>query len=748
MKSRKEIAASITERRARIALLSLFVFLSLVLTNIFRLSVLEYEKYKDKAFSEITTTSTLKAERGKIYDANMNLLAATNTTWRIFVFPKEIKRASVENNIDYANIIAEELARIFNFNVETLHKKIVNTSVLDVTVKQSATENEYRQVLNLIVEKNLGSMLSTEAQTSRYYPEKSLAAHVLGFSGSDNQGLFGLEYYYDEILKGKDGYYLYARDAGGNAMPDGYSSIVEPIDGYSLVTTLDSYVQSTLEGILETIRVTHKVTDRVSGIVMDTSTGAILGMATSSPFDPNDPFTLNDTFEEMLKESGYPEGSEEYKSLKNQLLQLMWSNKCLTETYEPGSTFKIITVAAALDSKSSSMNDIFSCKGYHTVGGWRIKCHKTTGHGSNFSLAYGLQMSCNPTMMTIAERMGAETFYKYVKAFGYLSKSGIDLPGEASTIFHNESDIGTTELATASFGQRFKVSIINHITAIATVANGGKSVVPYLVEKIIDSDGNIIKVHQGAEPTQIISEDVAREITRVLEEGVSGEGGAKNAYVDGYNVAAKTGTSQKFDIVDENGNSYLRIGSTVAYTKTNDSGIAVIIVVDEPQTTVKYGSTVAAPYVSSLLDKILPYLNFERHSKLDTFTTGNYTGLSVQEAEKIIGSSIEYQIIGNGSVILHQTPPPNVDCTVGLSKITLYTTNDEIDTVSVPNVVGMSIFNANKLLSSLGFTIHLEGVKDINSSCLSIIEQSLVSGERVKRGAIIVIKAYRTDFED
>ena len=693
-------------RRATVVLSSLAIIACFLLFNVFRLDYFLYDYYKSKAFDQITTTSTMKAERGNIYDSNMNLLATTKTTWRIFVSTREIKSRAKKDGINYAEIISTGISGILSLEEATVYKKISNSNLLDVTIKKSATEAEYNAVVSFARAKGIEDLILTEAQTSRYYPCGTLAAHVLGFTGSDNQGLYGLEYSYNSLLAGKDGYYTYAKDAAGNSMPGDYSGVSRATDGCSIVTTIDSFVQEQLESQLELIRVNHSVENRVTGIVMDTSTGAILAMATSSPFDPNEPFVLDDQSLEKLQNSNLIEGSNEYKAYKNELMQIMWSNKAVSETYEPGSTFKIITVSAALDSGVAKTTDTFSCNGYHTVGGWRIKCHKTTGHGHDFSLAYGLQMSCNPTMMTIAERIGAEKFYSYVERFGYFEKTGIDLPSEAGTIFHKLENIGSTELATASFGQRFKVSIISQLTAIAAVANGGNLVEPYLVEKVVDADGKIVSEHQTVIKRRVISEDVAKTVSDILEKGVSGDGGAKNAYVDGYLVAAKTGTSQKFDVLDENGNSYLRIGSTVAYAPSNQNGIAVIIVVDEPQCQVKYGSMVAAPYVSNLLTAILPYLDFNSSSEHTEYTVGNYVGANVTSVvEGLKKNQINYVLVGNGSTVVGQIPNADVSILKSASKIYLYTEKRDDEYVSVPAVVGMSIKEANLLLTNLGLNI-------------------------------------------
>ena len=747
MKTKKitsEPAIVTTRRRVVIISVCFLSFAAYLLTNLFKLQYFSYDYYKNKVYEQVTTSSSLKATRGTIYDSAMNVLATTQTKWRVFVSSRDIKTAEKLNGKNYSELIAKGLSDILGLDYNSLLKKITNTNVLDVTIKKIANEEEYERLLGFIKENNLHNLIFTEAQSSRYYPAGTLAAHVLGFCGSDNQGLYGLEYYYEKLLRGKDGYYLYAKDANGNALDTEYSSYFPAEDGYSIVTTLDTYLQQTLESELETIVKNHDVKNRVTGVVMDTKTGAILAMATSSPFNPNSPYELDSLSMEKLIASGYSEDSEEYRSYKKELLEIMWSNKAISETYEPGSTFKIVTVASALDTESATINDKFSCNGFHEVGGWRIKCHKVTGHGQGFSLAYGLQMSCNPTMMKLAEKVGVENFYDYVEKFGYFEKTGIDLPSEAGTIFHKEENIGPTELATASFGQRFKVSIINHLTAISAVANGGKLVTPYLVEKVIDKDGNVISEHEPEIRREVIKEDVAKTLASVLEEGVSGDGGAKNARVEGYKVAAKTGTSQKFDVLDENGNSYLRIGSTVAFAPSDDSGIAVIIVVDEPTSAIKYGSYVAAPYVSAFLEKALPYLNYESNKVTETDKeVENYVGLSRESAKaKLEESGLNYEIMGEGDFVISQTPEKGDYINNSLSKIILYTENTD-DYVSVPALVGLEASEAVKTAVNSGLNIRLKGNKESGS----VITQSLPVGARVKRGSIIELEILICDFE-
>lgn len=747
-KNQKKDTLTLTRKRIIKFTVAFAIFLAYLVCNIFSLQFVNYAYYKDKVFDQVTTSSALKAKRGSIYDANMNVLATDRTVWRVFVSSREINKQTKNSKKEYTEIISRGLSDILKLDYENVFKKISNSNVLDITVKKAASEDEYEKIIEFVKNESLESMVFTEAQTSRYYPEGTLAAHVLGFTGIDQQGLYGLEYSYDDVLRGTDGYYLYAKDANGNALPNEYASFVCAKDGYSIVTTLDSYLQEQLESQLETIRINHSVENRVTGIVMDTKTGAILAMATSSPFNPNSPYELDALSQIKLDSSGFSEGSEEYKAYKKELLETMWANKAVSETYEPGSTFKIVTVSSALDAGAAKVSDTFSCHGYLSVGGWNIRCHKKGGHGSGFDLGYGLQMSCNPTMMTVAERLGAKKFYEYVDRFGYFEKTGIDLPSEAGTIFHKPENIGTTELATASFGQRFKVSIIRQLTSIAAVANGGRLVTPYVVEKIIDSDGNVIREHEKSLGSQVISEAVAKTVSEILEEGVSGDGGAKNAAVEGYKIAAKTGTSQKFDILDENGNSYLRIGSTVAYSISDNGGIAVIIVVDEPTSSVKYGSVVAAPYVSAFLTEALPYLEYEADGNHSHISIGNYVGKSTDEAiGELKKLGISYEIIGDGKSVIMQTPGENEAFLYQNSKVILYTDEKRLLYAVVPNVVGKTVEEANKLIINAGLNIKIRNPGNTGANA-TVISQSVTSGSAIEKNSIIELEIVYFDFED
>ena len=737
-------------KRTTSLFIAFLIFASYLLSVIFRLQFFEYDKYKEKVFHQITTESSLVAERGNIYDRNMNLLATTRTVWRLFVSSKDIAFYSKKDSRDYAKEIAKGLSPILAISEDTLYKKMTSSKVLDVTLKKSVDENAYKAVLTFIQKNHFEKLIFAEAQSSRYYPLGTMFAHVLGFVGSDNQGLYGLEYTYNDTLSGKNGSYLYAKDANGNVLPSEYATYIPAEDGYSIVTTLDTYVQGKLEEELDKILKTHGVNNRVCGIVMDTATGAILAMATSSPFDPNTPYILDSESLQTLLASGFSEGSDEYKEKKKELLEVMWSNKAVSELYEPGSTFKIVTVATALDQGVASVNDRFSCSGSLAVGGWKIRCHKIKGHGANFTLAYGLQMSCNPTMMQIASRIGPTNFYHSIQNFGYFNKTGIDLPSESKTIFHKLENIGPTELATISFGQRFKVSIIQQLVAVATVANGGLNVTPHFLERVVDGENTIIEEYTSPKQRRVIEESVARAVAQILEEGVSGDGGAKNAYVDGYKVAAKTGTSEKFDILDENGKSYLRIGSTVAFAPSDTGGIATIIVVDEPTGTIKYGSYVAAPYISSLLMSVLPYLGYEKTQESLNIEVKNYIGQNIDNVRATLNDeNISYEIVGNGKTVITQVPAPNDTITKTVTKIILYTDEMTPSEIIVPDLLSKSAKEANEICVNLGLSIKLTGALHFeNDETIIVTSQSIKSGSVVPRGTTITLTILSTEGEE
>ncbi|MBQ2118070.1 MAG: PASTA domain-containing protein, partial [Clostridia bacterium] len=486
---------------------------------------------------------------------------------------------------------------------------------------------------------------------------------------------------------------------------------------------------------------------RAAGVVMNVKTGAVLAMGVAPGFDPNSPYTLNSWYQGRLDASGKEEGTSEYNELKKDYLLEMWSNKTVSELYEPGSTFKVITAAMALESGAVRETDHFYCNGAYYVGGFKtpIHCHLLWGHG-DVTFRTGLQKSCNPTLMATSERIGADRFYDYFGAFGFFARSGVDLPGEALTYFHSKEGFGPVELAVASFGQRFKTSMIQQITAISCVANGGSLITPHLLSALVDENGKTVYSYEPEVKRQVISESVSRQINDILEESVFVQGGNPNAYVKGYRVSAKTGTSEKFDVLDENGNSYLRVGSTVAYAPANDPEIAVLIIVDEPTCSNTYGSNVAAPYVAQLLSEALPYLGFEPSYTAEELATlemnvGNYVGLSVSEAkEKGRSAGLTVDVVGDGATVTSQVPSSGVYVTKGSARVVLYTGNELAkNSITVPDVAGQTAAAASQSLVNAGLSVHVIGATDAGTTGAVVIEQSPSAGEVVTKGTVVTI---------
>ena len=724
--------------RYTVLTLVLMLCFTVVAVRLFILCILQHDRFQKMADDNIFSETALKAERGEIYDRNMNVLATSHTEWRIYLSPVDIRFA--EDAVAIARGIVDALGEDV-VSYEKVYESAMMKTSRDRTVLKSATAEQKDAVLKFAIENGYANVIRTEATVDRSYPYGDLAAHVIGFSGTDN-GLLGLEAYYDEYLKGTDGSYLSSKDAAGGRLPSSADSFISATDGSSLVTTIDVTLQQLLENQLEKTYYDSQAQNRVTGIVMDPRDGSVLAMATYPSFDLNDPFTLDTESQGKLDGLGLVKGSAEYKSAYNNALYSMWNNKAVSVLYEPGSTFKIITTSIALETGVSSLNDHFFCNGALKISGYGtpIRCHKRTGHGS-VTFAETLQQSCNPSMMTLAARIGGTRFMDYFISFGYTSKTGIDLPGEAGGIYHQREDFNTVELAVYSFGQTFKITPIRQLTSICTVANGGVSVTPHLVSEIKSSTGETVWSYVEKNGQRVISEAVCQTVSGILEEGVSGDGGAKNAGVAGYSIAAKTGTSQKRDIKDRN----VYVGSCVAYAPAESPEIAVIIAVDEPASSIYYGSAVAAPYVAAFLEQALPYLGVQpvySAAELEqmSVTVGNYRGLTVEHAAKEIKKlGVDCEIIGDGGTVIAQIPAAGDPIVKSLGRVILYTEEVENDTVKLPNIVGMTATEAINYLVGLGFNIQLAGVSDYSRGVgATVIAQDRSSGE-LPRGTVITL---------
>jgi len=732
------------------------IFLALII-RIFCLQTVNFDYYRNKVLDQLTTESTILSERGNIYDSNGILLATNKTAYRIFIAPKtihdEMKQAVKDGNTDRADLdvkISQGLSELLGIDYDTIYAMTGKTASLDATVLREASPEQADDVLQLISELGVSNCVYVEPMSVRYYCYGDLATHVLGFTGRDGDGLYGLEYYYNQELAGTPGKFITARDAYGNEMPYKYQSMIDAVDGYNLNTTLDIKIQAILEEQLEATYFESGAQAGVAGMVMNVKTGAVYAMATYPDFDSNDAWTLSSEYAVQLESSGLTVEDEGYSTLRASLLNQMWQNKALTFTYMPGSTFKIITTAMSIETGIDKIIPTCTCRGELNVYGSIIRCHKKGGHGE-LTFAGGLQQSCNPYMMKLAEEIGRPTFYNYVKNFGYLEKTGIDLPGEGISSFWDEDAFGPVDLAVASFGQNFKISMIQHLTAISAVANGGTLVQPYVVESMSDSDGSIVWEHEVKAIRQVVSESACKQVATILKDGVAGDGGSKNAYVAGYRVAAKTGTSEK--IGDD---ETLRIGSCVAFAPAEDPEIAIIIIVDEPTCSNVYGSYVAAPYIANCLEQMLPALGIEAEYTLEEAAkleveVGNYLGMmSFSARQSIEKNDLQVEIIGNGEKVTAQVPAAGSKLSKDSGKVILYVGDSApSNELTVPNVIGMSASSANRILINSGFNISIDGATNYDAgSGAVVVAQYPEAGTSATRGDVISVTFRHTDVSD
>lgn len=723
--------------KKRIALFTVFfLFLSVVICiTLFKLQILANDTYQDSVFKQLTVETKVNPLRGCIYDRNGITLASNKTVWILYAIPKNVKNPEA---------LARQLSKIIDEKYDVILDKVKKKGYKYQILANNLEISTVDEVRKLIDEYSLEEQLQLNASSKRYYPFTDLASHAIGFVNVDGKGIYGLEKVYNNIIEGTMGKYISAQDAQSNDMPFQYEEYIETETGYNLVSTIDLYIQYQLEEQLRLASIESGAQNRSAGIVMNPKTGEIYAMAVYPSFDLNQPYKLDE--QSLKKLENLNKDSKEYNTQYYNLLFSMWNNKAVTELYEPGSTFKLVTTSVALQEKASSLEARFTCTGSLKIDGFyrAISCHKRKGHG-NISFAEALQQSCNPSMMKLAFSIGRETFYEYFKKFGYTGKTGIDLPSEAKGYYHSLEDFSNVSLAVYSFGQTFKTTAIQQLRAISIIANGGYDVTPHFLKEIVDNEGNVIYEYKSNEEIKIIDSSVCATISKILKDGVDGEGGAKNAYVAGYSIAAKTGTSEKKDKFDEQGNTSFRVSSCIAYAPSEDAQVAVIILVDEPTIGSKYGSVVAAPYVSNLLELILPYLGIKANYSDDEHLqvkVPKVEGKSVSDAIVDLKSkSINYEIIGKGEKILTQMPKENSLIYAKGGKILLYTEKTEDNYSIVPDVVSLSAEQANLLIVNSGFNIKLEGTVDYKiGSKAKVVYQYPTAGASLQKGSIITVK--------
>lgn len=734
-----------------------------------------YEYYQSKVLNQVTIQQEVNPERGNILDRNGNILATNITVYNVILSPADIimtlendekanSDSDPDNDVKYEytdeeygisvktdrvdELIAEVLSVYCEVDEKTILEKSAKVKDMYEVVKNSVHADLADHIKVFIDQFDLSREIYFAASSKRYYPKGDLAAHVIGFTNSEGVGIYGLEAYYNNVLEGTSGRYILAKN-----VPFEYERLIEAENGYNIVTTLDMYIQYELENQLEKTYIESGCGDRVCGMVLDVDTGDILAMAVYPTFDLNDPYTIDEYSQAKLDEMGYAEGSEEYKTAYSTLMYAMWNNKCITETYEPGSTFKIITTAMAFEENVVRDTDPYYCAGSLMVEGWNkpISCAKHDGHGA-VTFRRGLQQSCNPTLMQVAAKIGREKFYEYFLAFGYGGKTGIDVPGEVGTIYTPYSTFSGVSLAVYSFGQTFKTTPIQQMRAISSVANGGNLVTPHFLSEIVDDYGNVVQSFETEVVRQVVSESSCEIITDILEEGVATDGAAVNAYVKGYRVAAKTGTSEKRDEYDENGNTPYRVGSTAAYAPADDPQIAALIMVDKPLESAPYGGVVAAPYISNLLSYVLPYIGVEPQYTTEELaaldiTLSNYVGASVENSiADLEWRGFEFEIVGEGDRVTAQVPSAGSKISSDTGLLILYTGEETpADSVQVPDLMGMSAYNANTTAVSAGLNVIFTGY---TNGTATVIGQSLPAGSWVPRASIIEIELRYLDGVD
>ncbi len=729
-------ATSLQNKKRAFAALVIFVLLLSILAG--RCAWIQFvngEELQIMAIEQQTKDKTINSKRGIVYDRNGKILAQSASVVMVSVSPREIKEAK---NADF---VADSLAQILELDREAVYAKLTKESSYEI-IKRRVEEEPAEAIRSLMsqtdeegntVNKLKGVYLSED--TKRYYPYGSLAAHVIGFVGTDNQGLAGVELSFDNYLKGLPGRVVTAKNAIGTDMPFQYERYINPENGANLVLTIDETIQHFVEKHLEKAVADYKVENGASCIIMNCKTGEILAMATYPTFDLNDPFTLNSAQVQAFVDSLT---GEERTTAYNEAIQKMWRNKAVVDTYEPGSTFKGITSAMALEENVVSLTDTFNCTGHLKVGPETIGCWKTVGHGTE-SFVQGVENSCNPVFMTVGARVGNANFYKYYKAFGFAEKTGFDLPGEAVCAFHTMENFNEVELATCSFGQSFQITPLQLVTAYSAITNDGTMVRPRIAKELVDNDGNVIQTFETEYIRKVISEETAATVRQILESVVT-NGTSKNAYIPGFRIAGKTGTSEK----QPRGNEKY-IASFLGFAPANDPEVIGLLMLDEPMGESHMGGQIAAPTFKLIFDDVLRYMGVEPQytaQELETMDlpVPNVEGLPVGDvAAAFENTGLKYQIVGDGENIVSQIPKGGT-ALPSSSTVVLYTRETDESDVVVPDVIGCGVSEANKRITNSNLNIRIFGNSEVRDGEAVVFSQSPPSGTLVPRGTAITVE--------
>ncbi|MDE6599481.1 MAG: PASTA domain-containing protein [Oscillospiraceae bacterium] len=752
--------------RFKLNLVVLPIFLAFtgwILVSLFETSITDNLKYQTLANDTQFKSKLVKANRGSIYDANGKILAQSATVYSINVDPsmiyaqqqKEAKEKAdgkeqegipeSQRMIDAAaTILSEELNVSYEYAVKQLTTNGATSQWANIA--KSVEKPKADDIMARVNEEDIYGLIFRDLDTKRYYPQGELAAAVIGFTNYDGDGIYGVESKYNDYLKGVDGKVISAVDAFQNEMPYKNDKIYEAQDGNSLYLTLDMTLQYYAEKYLEQQVEAHDVQNRACAIIMNVNTGAVLAMASTPGFNLNDRNSLYNPAD-TAKLSGILD-DEEYNTMYATLREQQWKNKAITELYYPGSVFKVVTGSAALEEKAISLNSTFNCGQVITVADTDIHCWSTYSHGTqDFTTA--MTNSCNPAFIQIGQLLGRDKFFDYFKAYGFTEPTGIDLPGEENSIYVNTSEKGPVELASCSFGQTNKVTPLQMITAYAAVVNGGYLVTPYVVSKIVDHNGNVIKTTEPSIRRQVISEETSAEMREVLESVVNRKDGS-NAYIKGYAIGGKSGTSQKIDKSRETGNDDLYVSSYCAFAPADDPEIIMLVMVDEPTakdangSLMYYGSIVAVPAVVNVLKEALPYMGYYpeyTQAELEALgvTLPAVEGETVSIAKETLEAlSLKVTVIGSGDKVVAQVPP-RASSIPRNGRVVLYTEeNYETQYTTVPNIIGYGLSDVNAILTNADLNFKV-GDGAANHSGAKAYSQNYAEGNIVPKGTIIEV---------
>ena len=709
-------------------LLGVFGVLTFVLlfTQLYHWQITEHDELQSVAVRQQTLRTTVEASRGTIYDRNGTILAMSASAEDIFISPKEI----IENDQDQ-NLIAGGLAEILDLDPADILKKMEKTNSQYEELKKKADDELADKVREFINENDLKGVF-IRPTSKRTYPKGTLASQVIGFT-NDLGGAMGLEAAYNDELTGENGMVVTARDRDGRSVLYQYDQYFDAENGCDLQTTLDTTIQYYLEKGVQELEARFGTGKGATGIVMDVNTGAVLAMASLPTYDLNDPSTIYNDF----LTSGMTE--EEIIENATELRNKQWRSKAINDTYEPGSTFKTLTLAMALEENVVDLNSGFYCGGNMTVEGQKIWCSKRTGHGQQ-DLSTAFANSCNPAFMNIGLRIGNAKFYQYMKDFGLMEKTGIDTTGEASGFANKEIEYSTLALACYAFGQNFNVTPIALLAAQCACVNGGYLYTPYLVEQITDQDGNVVSKHDATPIRQVVSEETSALVRQIMEQEVT-SGTGKNGQVAGYRIGGKTGTADKV------GGGV--IVSFVCFAPADDPQVMMLLTLDEPSKwtgTYVSGGNMVAPVASSVMGEILPYLGIEPSYTAEELvgadkTVPNVVGLSKDAAaERLSANGFSFRTVGSGDTVTDQTPAGGAIVPNSAEIILYLGAEKSTDKCIVPNVVGDSAATANQKIVNAGLIMGVSGATNASSSTVRAISQSIAAGTEVEAGTVVRVQ--------